>query len=113
MSEQEMPEPTAADVRSAASDPENIAGGDDGGESEEEEEDTPMTIFGREPVAIVGIVTSVILAVVSALMGQGVISDALAGKVTDVVNAIAQLIVLALPAILNIIVARPRVTPTT
>lgn len=71
-----------------------------------------MTIFGREPVAIVGIATSVILAVVSALSGQGVISDVAAGKVTDVVTAIGQLIIIALPAILNIVVARPRVTPT-
>lgn len=67
-------------------------------------------IFGREPVVWIGIITSVILAVVTTLLGQGVISDALAGKITDLVNAFAQLLVLVAP-ILAAIAARPLVTP--
>lgn len=38
MTEQEIPEPTEADVESAASDPANTPDGGDGGEPDDEEE---------------------------------------------------------------------------
>jgi hypothetical protein len=58
-----------------------------------------MTIFGRQPAAWIGIIVSCILAVLSVLTGQGVISDALAGRITDGVNAVAQLLVIAAPIV--------------
>jgi hypothetical protein len=66
--------------------------------------------FGREPAVIIGIIVSSILAVVSVLLGEGVISDVLAGRITDGVNAIAQLLVILSPLITGILI-RPRVTP--
>jgi hypothetical protein len=67
-------------------------------------------IFGRNPAAWIGIVVSCVLAVVSVLTGEGVISDALAGQVTDGVNALAQLLVLLAPLIAGLLI-RPTVTP--
>jgi ABC-type transporter Mla maintaining outer membrane lipid asymmetry permease subunit MlaE len=69
-----------------------------------------MTLFGREPAVIIGLVVTIILGAVSTLLGDGFISDVTAGKVTDAVNAIAQLAVLAAPLIAGILI-RPRVTP--
>lgn len=70
-----------------------------------------MTILGREPAVWVGIIVSCVLAVVSVLTGEGVISDALSGQITDGVNAVAQLLVLLAPIITGILI-RPQVTPT-
>lgn len=69
-------------------------------------------IFGREPAVWIGIIVSCVLAVVSVLTGQGVLSEALAGKITDVLNALAQIIVLLAPVITGLLI-RPRVTPVT
>ena len=69
-------------------------------------------IFGREPAVWIGIIVSCILAVLSVLTGQGVISDALAGKITDGINAIAQLLVILAPVITGLLI-RPQVTPVT
>jgi hypothetical protein len=69
-----------------------------------------MTIFGRNPAAWIGIIVSCILAVVSVLTGQGVIGDALAGQITDGVNAIAQLLVLLAPVLTGVLI-RSQVTP--
>lgn len=68
-------------------------------------------IFGRQPAVWIGIIVSAVLAVVSVLTGQGVISDALAGRITDGVNALAQLLVLVAPLITGLLI-RPTVTPT-
>lgn len=66
--------------------------------------------FGREPVVWIGIIVSCILAVLSVLTGEGVINDALAGKITDAVTALSQLLVIFAP-IITAILARPTVTP--
>jgi hypothetical protein len=68
-------------------------------------------IGGREPAAIIGIVVTVILGVVTTLAGEGVISDALQGRITDLVNAVAQLLVLLAPLITGLLI-RPNVTPS-
>jgi uncharacterized membrane protein len=69
-----------------------------------------MKVFGREPVVWIGIIVSCIIAVLSVLTGQGVVSDALAGNITDGVNAVAQLLVILSP-IIAAILSRPTVTP--
>lgn len=69
-----------------------------------------MTLFGRQPAAWIGIIVSCILAVLSVLTGEGVISDALAGQITDGVEALAQLLVLLAPVITGLLI-RPTVTP--
>jgi hypothetical protein len=69
-----------------------------------------MTIFGRNPAAWIGIIVSCILAVVSVLTGEGVISDALAGDITVGVNSLAQILVLLAPLVTGLLI-RPTVTP--
>lgn len=68
-------------------------------------------IFGREPAAWIGLIVTIIVGIVSTLAGQGFISDVLAGKVTDVVNAIAQILLLLSPLIAGLLIRR-NVTPT-
>lgn len=70
-----------------------------------------MMIWNRQPAAIIGIVVSCILAVVSVLTGEGVLSEALSGQITDGVNAAAQLIVLLAPLLTGLLI-RTQVTPT-
>lgn len=70
-----------------------------------------MTIFGREPAFWIGLIVTLILGVVSTLTQNGLISDVLAGEVTDIVNATAQLLVLLAPLIAGILI-RGQVTPT-
>jgi hypothetical protein len=70
-----------------------------------------MLINGREPSFWIGVITSCVLAVVTTLMGQGVLSDAMAGRLTDGVNAVAQIITLLAPIIAALVI-RQRVTPT-
>lgn len=69
-----------------------------------------MTIFGRQPAFWVGFIVSCVIALLQVATGQGVISDALAGRITDAVNAIAQLITLLAPVIAGLLI-RPNVTP--
>lgn len=64
----------------------------------------------RQPVRWIGLAVTLILGAVATLSGEGVISDALAGQITDATNAIAQLVVLALP-LLGAILASRYVTP--
>lgn len=70
-----------------------------------------MTIFGREPAFWIGLAVTLILGVLTTLSGNGLISDVAAGKATDLVNAIAQLLTLLAPLIAGIII-RQGVTPT-
>lgn len=70
-----------------------------------------MTIFGRNPAAWIGIIVSCILAVLSVLAGEGVITDAIAGDVTNGVNAVAQILVLLAPIVTGLLI-RSQVTPT-
>lgn len=58
-----------------------------------------FSIFGREPVRWVGIIVAVIAAVVGALLGEGVISDAVAGRITDLTANLSGILILLLPII--------------
>lgn len=68
-------------------------------------------LWAHEPVRVVGVALALILAIVSTLQGEGVISDFLAGQITDVAKSLAGFLVLILP-ILGAEVARANVTPT-
>ena len=67
-------------------------------------------IFGREPAFWIGLAVTLILGVVSTLLGEGVISDALAGRIVDLTNAVAQLLVVLAPLIAGLLI-RQQVTP--
>lgn len=54
-------------------------------------------LIRTEPVRLIGIAASVVLAVVTTLLGEGVISDALAGQITDGVEAAKELLVILAP----------------
>lgn len=62
-----------------------------------------MSIFGREPVAWVGVIVAVILAIVQALLGEGVISDVAAGTVTDLTQSLASSAIILIPLITALI----------
>lgn len=67
-------------------------------------------IFGRQPAFWIGVAVSLILGAVATLTGNGLISDVLQGKITDLVNAFAQLLVLLAPIITGLAI-KPTVTP--
>lgn len=67
-------------------------------------------IFGREPAVWIGLIVTIILGAVATLTGQGFISDATSGQITDGVNAIAQLAVLFAPLIAGVLI-RSQVSP--
>jgi len=69
-------------------------------------------IFGREPAVWIGLIVTIILGALTTLVGEGVISDALAGSITDGVNAVAQLAVLFAPLIAGVLI-RSQVSPAT
>jgi len=69
-----------------------------------------MSWWGKEPAVIIGTIVTIVLAVVTTLDGNGFISDALAGKLTDLVNGGAQLLLLLLPLITAILI-RTQVSP--
>lgn len=69
-----------------------------------------MTLFGKEPALVIGTVVTIALFVISTLSGNGFISDAAAGKATDLVNGAAQLVLLLLPLITAALI-RTQVTP--
>ena len=60
--------------------------------------------FNKEPAVLIGIIVTVILGAVQTLTGEGIISEALAGTVTDLLNAGAQLVVLLIPIITGILI---------
>jgi hypothetical protein len=66
--------------------------------------------MNKEPALIIGTIVTIIVGAIATLSGNGFISDVVAGKATDVVNAIAQLLVLLAP-IIAAIVTRQNVTP--
>jgi len=68
------------------------------------------TFFGKEPVVWIGIIATVVIAIVQTLSGQGVISDVTAGKALDATNAMTQLLTLLAPIIAGLL-ARTQVTP--
>jgi hypothetical protein len=69
-----------------------------------------MKWFGREPVVIIGVIASCVIAVVQVLSGNGVISDVAAGKALDATNAMAQILTILAP-IIAAGLARGQVTP--
>lgn len=69
-----------------------------------------MTIFGREPAAWIGLIVSIIAAVLGVLFGQGFITDIQAGRVTDLVEAVSGLLYTLLPFITALLI-RQTVTP--
>lgn len=71
-----------------------------------------MTWFGREPVAWVGIIAAIAIALIQTIAGQGLISSALEGKAIDFTNALSSVALILVPLFLNVLVARPVVTPT-
>jgi hypothetical protein len=70
-----------------------------------------MTIFGREPVAWVGVIVALAIAIIQTLTGQGVLSDAVAGKAIDATNALAQVATIFIPIVIGIFATRQAVTP--
>lgn len=62
------------------------------------------TWFGKEPAALIGLIATIVLGIVSTLAGQGVISDAVSGKITDGVNAIVPLLTLFAPLIAGLLI---------
>lgn len=70
-----------------------------------------MTIFGREPVAWIGVIVALAITIIQTLLGQGVIDDAIAGRAVDATNALAQLASIFIPIILGILATRPATTP--
>jgi len=69
-----------------------------------------MVIFGRQPAFWVGLIVTLVAGALSTLVGEGVISDALAGDINDGLAAIAQLVILLSPLIAGLLI-RPQVTP--
>jgi hypothetical protein len=66
--------------------------------------------WNRQPAAIIGIIVSSVLAVVSVLSTNGVLSEAATGQITDATNALGQLLVIVAPLITAILI-RSQVTP--
>ena len=64
----------------------------------------------REPVLIISTIVTILVGAIATLLGNGFLSDAVAGRATDIVNIIGQLLILAAPLIAGII-ARNQVTP--
>jgi hypothetical protein len=67
-----------------------------------------MGFLDKEPALIIGTAVTIIVGAIATLSGNGFISDAAAGKATDLVNAVAQLAVLLAPLIAGIL-TRPAV----
>lgn len=65
----------------------------------------------KEPALIIGTIVTIILGIIATLTGNGFISDALAGKLTDLVNAAAQLIILLIPFITAVLVRQKVYSP--
>jgi len=68
-----------------------------------------MKIFGREPAFWIGLIVTVVLFVISTLSSQGVISQALGGKLTDATTTVSQLLILIAPLITGLLI-RPAST---
>ena len=70
-----------------------------------------MTLGGREPAFWIGLIATIVIGIISTLSGQGVLSDAMAGKITDGVKALVQILTLLAPVIAAFFI-RGQVTPT-
>jgi hypothetical protein len=69
-----------------------------------------MTVFGREPAFWIGLIVTIILGILSALLDGGLINEALAGEITDGTNAVAQAVGLLAPLVAGLVI-RQTVTP--
>ena len=67
-------------------------------------------VFGRQPAFWIGLIVSLVIAVVQTVSGSGLISEAQGGHITDAANAIGQLLVLIAPLITGILI-HTQVTP--
>ena len=67
-------------------------------------------IFGRQPAFWIGLIVSLVLGAVRTLAGEGLISDAATGQVTNAVNAVGELLILIAPLITGMLI-QPQVTP--
>ena len=69
------------------------------------------SIWSKEPAIIIGAVLTVVLNLVASLAGQGFISDAIAGHLTDIFNSLGALVVALLPVITAIFVRQAVYSP--
>ena len=69
--------------------------------------------MNKEPALIVGTIVTIILGALQTLQGNGFISDVAAGTMTDIVNSLANLIVLLIPLITAAIVRGQVYSPET
>lgn len=60
-------------------------------------------LFNKEPVLIITTIVTIVAGAIATLTGNGLISDVTAGKATDAVNGIGQLLVLLAPVIAGIV----------
>ena len=67
-------------------------------------------IFGRQPAFWIGLIVTLVVGALSTLTSQGLISEALAGKITDGVNAVAQIATILAPLIAGLLI-HTQVTP--
>lgn len=72
-----------------------------------------MGIFDKEPALIIGTVVTIVVGAIATLTGNGFISDAAAGQATDLVNTIAQLLVLLAPIIATAVTRQNVYAPAT
>lgn len=67
-------------------------------------------IFGKQPAFWIGLVVTLVVGILSTLTKDGLISEALAGKITDGLNAVSQLLTILAPVIAGLLI-RTQVTP--
>lgn len=65
------------------------------------------------PALIIGTIGTIVLGAIATLAGQGLISDTLAGKATDIVQALQQLLVLLVPLITAVVIRGQVYSPAT
>lgn len=69
--------------------------------------------FGREPARWIGLIVTILLGILQTLQGEGIVSDVVAGQVSDGINALAQLAVLLSPLIAGFIIRQQVYSPVT
>lgn len=72
-----------------------------------------MLGLNREPAAIIGVVVTIVLGAVGTLVGEGIISDALGGRITDGVRSLSELATLLAPAIAGLLIRFKAYAPQT
>lgn len=72
---------------------------------------SPGAIFGRQPAFWIGLIVTIILGVIRTLAGEGLISEAAQGSITNAVEAAKELLLLLAPLLTGMLI-KPTVTPT-